>query len=435
MLAATRFFLLELIVVSNPRASFLSSRTAWFAYGILTCALAACSGGTFVTPHHVLTSTPTPTATQTPATPSAESAATTVPLVAGSPIAVPSAGGYSGYVVFTTAVGTPFPSNATVTLQTFVAEPASGTTPQARRGGARRRFDSTARAIVSVLATFHSSVTLANTSLALELPNDTSSTPYGAETFDESSGQLVAYASEMVGLPPTGSPTGPSSFVQFAGDTPPYTVTPNVPYLTIVVADPAAPPQPSPEPAASCSASPPPQVTPSPISSTESAPQTSTVCNADITIPSIGSFSGQAIYFTGAYGSAPPGLAVTVQSFVGEPPGGPAPQFRSSGKRRFDAESEPQAVASLRSTFSANAMLTDNFDVYLPNPNSNSATTYTAETYDETSGQLLYFVQGSLDPTGYGDYLFASPGTAYAVSGGTPILTLFVASSAVSPAP
>jgi hypothetical protein len=361
------------------------------------------------------------------------SAATTVPLVAGSAIAVPSAGGYSGYVDYTTAVGTPFPSNATVTLQTFVAEPAGGTAPQARRDGARHRLDSAASAIVSVVATFDSSVTLMNNSFSIELPNDASSTPYGAETFDESTGQLVAYSSQQAISLPTGVSTGPASFVQFVGDTQPYTVKPGVAYLTIVVANPVPPVQPSPEPAASCSASPPPQVTPSPISSTESAPQTSTVCTADITIPSIGSFSGRAIYFPGAFGSAPAGLAVTVQSFAGEPPGGPEPQRRPSRRDRLDAEAQAQAVASLRSTFSANAALTDNFEVYLPN--ADSANTYTAETFDEKSGRLLNFTRGGLDPSGNGAYLFPSTGPAYSVTGGAPILTLFVANSAVSPAP
>jgi hypothetical protein len=188
---------------------------------------------------------------------------------------------------------------------------------------------------------------------------------------------------------------------------------------------------PSPEPVPSCSGYPAPQVTPSPLSSAESAPQTSTVCDTAITVPSIGSFSGEVSYVPGAFGSIPAGLTATVQSFLGEPSDGPGPQLHRAGRRRFDTE--PQTLASLQSTFSANASITDSFEVYLPS--ANSANTYTAETYDEASGQLLYFVRGGLDPTGSGDYLFGSPGTAYNVTGGAPILTLFVANSAVSPAP
>lgn len=394
---------------------------------MMTGALAACSGSVATAPAPTAHATATPTATPTSMV--AASSAMTVPLVAGNSIPVPTISGFSANVSYSTSVGTPFPTTATVTLQTFVGEPAGGPRPQSRLGSTFQRFDSTPSAIFSILATYNADVTL-NTSFLLSLPNADPSTNYGAETFDESTGQLVAFSNESPIACPTGG-CGSNPPLQFFSGTPAYSVTPGVGYLTVIVANPMVSPPPTPMPLPNCTATPPPQVTPSPESSTAGASQTSTVCNGSITFQPIGNFSGSATYFDGAFGAIPTGESVTLQAFLGEPRDGPAPQLHRAGKRRFD--SEPQAVASLRSTFSASASLTDNFRVYLPG--ATSANTYTAETYDETSGQLLYFVQGELDPTGETDYyVFGSPGTTYDVTGGAPILTLFVANSAVSPA-
>lgn len=418
---------MEGLAVSRSRSTLLLTRTAWFVCGTMMCGLAACSGNSGMAPTPTQHITATPTAT--PTTVEAASAATTVPLVAGNSIPVPSVSGFNAEVSYSTSVGTPFPTTATVTLQTLVGEPPGGPAPQSRIGRALARFDATPSAIFSILATYNSTATL-NTNFLVSLPSTNPSAAYGAETFDESTGQLVANSNETPLSCPTGG-CGSNPPLQFFSGTAPYSVKPGVGYLTIIVANAMVSPPPTPMPLPICTATPPPQVTPSPQSSTAGAPQTATVCDDGITFQPIGSFSGTATYFAGAFGSIPSGEAVTLQAFLGEPADGPAPQFHRSGQHRLD--SERQAVASLRSTFSENASLTDNFRVFLPG--AESANTYTAETYDETSGQLLYFVRGGLDPNGYGDYLFASPGTSYSVAAGAPILTLFVANSAVSPAP
>lgn len=204
-----------------------------------TIGVTACSGA----------GSPTPSVTSTP-TAEPSSAAVTSALTSGSAIQVPTVGTFSGTVTYTGSI----PMGATVTLQSFVGEPSHGPTPQSVRKLDRVRIASSATAEATLNATFNIGEPITE-GFALTIPGASPGAVVTAETYDMTTGSLVATLSGVV---PSGG--GATTFTSAAQ---PFTVTATDLYETLFVVNSSlTTPTPSPTPSVTITEFPGPAPTP-----------------------------------------------------------------------------------------------------------------------------------------------------------------------------
>jgi virginiamycin B lyase len=170
--------------------------------------------------------------------------------------------------------------------------------------------------------------------------------------------------------------------------------------------------------------------TPSPSSSasTQSQPVTSPFSlNVPLAIPSVGGFSGTIVIPNGSTIAA--GSMITLQSFIGEPSGGPT--LQSVSRKLLDLT--PEAVCSLQAIFNYSETLSGIPGVSVSGPGISAAAQYFAELFDTTTGDLAGSSPGSVVAN---TVTFASGTTAIPVVANRPYLIVVVTGSQLaSPSP